>query len=178
MPTLRALLLTVAALLIVATGCRSSRTVAEVAPDDRFGHRFEDDGPDGRSTLSLSTPDTETKFFYYPAIVDQLHIRNAPFDATQPLDGQTVAVEVLIKGALPDGCTALHDVTQERTARLINVTLRTRKPQGGLCTTVLRPYRFYLDLDGGFDEGSYTLKVNDQTKSFRIRKPTATTDGR
>ncbi|MEM1096188.1 MAG: hypothetical protein AAGJ10_16440 [Bacteroidota bacterium] len=165
-------------LFVVVSGCQSNRTVAEVAPDDRFGHRFEEDGPDGRSTLSLSTPDSTTKYFYYPAVVDQLHIRHAPFDVSQPLDGQSVTVEVLIKGALPDGCTALHDVTQERIAQLISVTLRTRKPQGGLCTTVLRPYRFYLDLDGPFEEGAYTLRVNDHTKSFRITQPSAATDGR
>lgn len=174
MSALRLSTLAITGLLIVS-GCRSNRTVADVAPDDRFGHRFEDVSPDGRSTLSLSAPDSTTKFFYYPAVVDQLHIRPAPFDATQPLDGQAVTVEVLIKGALPDGCTELHDVTQERIAQLINVTLRTRKPQGGLCTTVMRPYRFYLDLDEGLAEGAYTLKVNDQTKSFRIRKPVAET---
>lgn len=178
MPSRRTLALLAPVFLLLVSGCQSNRTVADVAPDDRFGHRFEEDSPDGRSTLSLSTPDSTTKYFYYPAVVDQLHIRHAPFDETRPLDDQTVTVEVLIKGALPDGCTALHDVTQERIAQLINVTLRTRKPQGGLCTTVLRPYRFYLDLDDRFEEGAYTLRVNDQTKSFRITKPTATTDGR
>ncbi|MEM6647165.1 MAG: hypothetical protein AAF730_13030 [Bacteroidota bacterium] len=176
MLTPRTFALTACTLLIAVSGCQSNRTVADVAPDDRFGHRFEDDGPDGRSTLSLSIPDSTTKYFYYPAVVDQLHIRHAPFDASRPLDGQGVTVEVLIKGALPDGCTELHDVTQERIAQLINVTLRTRKPQGGLCTTVLRPYRFYLDLDDRFEEGAYTLKVNDQTESFRIRKPTDSAD--
>ncbi|GAB5518959.1 MAG: hypothetical protein RhofKO_12100 [Rhodothermales bacterium] len=176
MLSLRSLVLACAALLIVCSGCRSNRTVADVEPDDRFGHRFEEDTPDGRSTLNLSAPDDATKFFYFPAVIDQLHIRHAPFDDTQPLDGQEVTVEVLIKGALPDGCTELHDVTQERIAQLINVTLRTRKPQGALCTTVLRPYRFYLDLDGTFDEGAYTLKVNDQTQSFRVRKPAASTN--
>lgn len=178
MLSFRFLFLLAPSLLMVLSGCQSNRTIADVAPDDRFGHRFEEDSPDGRSTLSLSTPDSTTKYFYYPAVVDQLHIRHAPFDTTQPLDGQSVTVEVLIKGALPDGCTELHDVTQERIAQLINVTLRTRKPQGGLCTTVLRPYRFYIDLDDRFGEGAYTLKVNDQTKSFRIRKPAANTDGR
>ena len=35
---------------------------------------------------------------------------------------------------------------------------------------VLRPFRFYLPLEGVFEPGSYTLKVNGAATPFRIRE--------
>ena len=80
-------------------------------------------------------------------------------------------VEVLIKGALPDACAELHRVTQQRTARLIDIQLTMRRPQGAVCATVVRPYRFYVLLDGLYEPGPYTLSVNGVVKPFEILAP-------
>ena len=79
-------------------------------------------------------------------------------------------VEVLIKGALPDACAALDEAEQARVVNLIDVTLTMRRPRGALCAQVVRPFRFYLPLDGTFPPGSYTLKVNGAAYPFRIRE--------
>ena len=98
-------------------------------------------------------------------------MRPAPFDAGSPTQGQTVDVEVLVKGAFPDACMALHEVEQKRTGNIINATLAMRRPQGAICASVRRPYRFYVMLDGRYSLGNYTLKLNDQAIPFQIRPP-------
>ena len=40
-----------------------------------------------------------------------------------------VGVELLVKGALPDACSALDVPTQERAGRLVTVTLTMRQPR-------------------------------------------------
>ncbi len=80
-----------------------------------------------------------------------------------------VPVEILVKGSLPDGCTELHEVSQERFGHIIHLNVRMRRPQGSVCTRVMRPYRFYLRLDGLFEEGHYTLKLNERVFPFAIR---------
>ncbi|MEM8600288.1 MAG: hypothetical protein AAGF99_10240 [Bacteroidota bacterium] len=134
------------------------------APDDTFGHRFED-GSDTRETLALAPRDTTQEYFSYPAVVDTLHVRPAPLGRMTD-DG--LPVEVLVKGALPDGCSELSGVEQERAGNLVTVMLTMRRPKGAFCTQVVRPYRFYLPLDGRYRPGAYTLKLNDRTRPFEI----------
>ena len=39
---------------------------------------------------------------------------------------------------------------------------------------VVRPFRFYLNLDGLYEPGAYTLKLNDRVFPFTLRR----TEGR
>ena len=153
----------------LAMGCVSSKPADDLPPDEQFGHRYEE-SPDARLTLSLTPPDTAQSYFYYPAVFDTVHVRPAPFAAT-PGAARQVPVEVLVKGALPDACTELHDVAQERLGHILHVTLRMRRPQGAVCASVVRPYRFYVMLEGRYEPGSYTLKLNEQAHPFEVRLP-------
>lgn len=147
-------------------GCATTRP-EEVPPDEQFGHRPED----SRTVAVLAPPDSTQQYFYYPAPVDTVHTRPQAFETSRPGDMQEVAVEVLIKGALPDACTELHAVSQQRAAHLIDVVLEMRRPQGAVCATVVRPYRFYVMLEGRYGPGHYTLKVNGGVTPFVIRAP-------
>lgn len=149
------------------SACAASRDV-ERPPDDRFGHRFEEQGPEGRRTIAVLPPDSAVTYFYYPVVIDTVHVRPAVFDSLAAL---LVPVEVLVKGSLPDGCTELHDVLQERFGHIIHLNIRMRRPQGAVCTRVHRPYRFYVRLDGLYEEGHYTLKLNERVYPFSIRRP-------
>ena len=162
----------VGALLLVGlvTGCAGSRA-AEAPPDERFGHRYEDEAPDGRRTITITPPDTAVAYFYYPATFDSIYVRPAPFDVSVSVEGQEVEVEVLVKGAFPDACMELHTVEQERTGHIINATLEMRRPQGAICASVRRPYRFYVMLEGRYGLGNYTLKLNDQAFPFQVLPP-------
>lgn len=161
----------VLALVGLATGCAGSRATQETPPDQRFGHRYEDEAPDGRRTITITPPDSAVAYFYYPATFDTVVVRPAPLDASIPAQGQQVEVEVLVKGAFPDACMALHTVAQERAGHIINATLEMRRPQGSICASVRRPYRFYVVLEGRYGVGNYTLKLNDEAVSFQVRPP-------
>lgn len=153
---------------LTLAGCLGSRkTVEDLPPDERFGHRFEENSAQAQRTLNLTPPDSTRPFFYYTAVFDTVHIRPAPFALGQ----QETQVELLVKGAMPDACTELHRVKQERAGHIILMTLETRRPQGGICASVRRPYRFYVMLEGMYPPGNYTLKINDEPYPFEVNTP-------
>jgi len=151
--------------VLLAAGC--SRTRDATRADDQYGHRYEGVAPDGRETVLLAPADTAGEFLVVPAVLDSVAVRPARRAA---LPGEAVPVEVLVKGALPDACSELDEATQTRAANLVDVTLTMRRPRGVLCAQVVRPFRFYLPLDGTFPPGAYTLKVNGAAYPFRIRE--------
>lgn len=164
---------TVGVLLLVGlgAGCAGSRAAEETPPDQRFGHRYEEEAPDGRRTIAITPPDSAMAYFYYPATFDTVLVRPAPFDVNTPAQEQVVDVEVLVKGAFPDACMELHTIGQERTGNIINATLEMRRPQGAICASVRRPYRFYVALEGRYGLGNYTLKLNGEPILFQILPP-------
>jgi hypothetical protein len=153
-------------LLAAVAGCSRSREAARPG-DDEYGHRYEGLAPDGRETVLLTPLDSAETYLITPAVLDSVAVRPARRVA---LPGDAVPVEVLIKGALPDACSELNEAEQSRVVNLIDVTLTMSRPRGTVCTQVVRPFRFYLPLDGTFGPGSYTLKVNGTAYPFRIRE--------
>ncbi len=154
-------------LCLVAAGCTGSRAPVETSPDEQFGHRYEGQAPDGRRTVSIDPAEGGGQFAYFPATVETVVIRPAPLPADDPL--ATAEVEALIKGAFPDGCLQLHAFAQERTGNIVDATLQMRRPQGAVCTSVFRPYRFYVTLEGQYAPGNYTLKLNGRAVPFEVR---------
>ena len=43
-----------------------------------------------------------------------------------------------------------------------------RQPKETVCAAVVRPFRFYLVLDGAFEAGSYTLRFNGAPTPFQV----------
>jgi hypothetical protein len=152
--------------LLPLAACAGSRT--EPPPGERFGTRLPDEAT--VETLDITQPGEEERFFTAPAVVDEVVLRVEPFTPGAGAQAET-RVEALIKGAFPDACSALHGVAQERSLRLVDVTLEMRRPQGQLCATVVRPYRFYLLLDGTYAPGAYTLFVNGASYPFDVDPP-------
>ncbi len=150
-------------ILALGTGCQVARQGVR-PPDEQFGHRVEGVDQEGRETVVLVPPSDEAEYRTDLAAYESVTVR--PGTADPDLAG--IAVEVLVKGAFPDACTELHDAAQVRSGNLIEVTLRTRRPQGAICATVLRPYRFYILLDGRFDPGPYTLTLNGDSHPFEV----------
>ena len=136
-------------------------------PEDDFGNRIEDWASDGRETLLLDVDGDTTRTLVYDAVIDSVAIRPSQGAARA---GDAVAVEVLIKGAIPDACSVLNTAEQSRAGRFVTVSLTMRQPIDVVCAQVVRPYRFYLILDGGFAPGSYTLTLNGTAYPFRIRQ--------
>lgn len=134
-------------------------------PEDQFGHRLEGTTDDGRTTITINPPAADVEYRYFPAGYESITVRPAPRDSDEGAQ-----VDILVKGAFPDGCSELHDVSQQRTGHFIEITLQMRRPVGSVCAAVLRPYRFYLTLDGRYAPGAYTLTLNGRTTAFEIRE--------
>lgn len=125
---------------------------------------FSDFMDDERETVMI-TPAVDSAIAYEisPAAFDTVIVRPIPVD-----DDQRHWVEALLKGSFPEGCTELHRLTQTETADGQSVTLTMRRPQSAICTQVVRPYRFFFELERRFPPGSYTLVVNDRVFPFTV----------
>lgn len=165
MPRAARLALVLAALAVAACS-GGGRTTS----DGRYGHRSDGWGADGRETLLLGEPADSAGFFVYPAVIDSVAVRP---ERRAVAAGEAVAVEVLVKGAMPDACSALNAVTQTRTGHFVTLALTMRQPRGAVCAQVVRPYRFYVRLDSLFEAGSYTLTLNGRVTPFQIREAPA-----
>ncbi len=160
----RRALLFAAVLAVAAGGCTGARTPD---PDARFGTRYPVRADADRETLLIAVPRDSTDFLVFPAVTDSVSVR-----AETPVvpAGDSTAVEVLVKGALPDACAELSRVAQRREGQYVRVELDMRTPRRQVCAAVVRPYRFYLPLDGHFVPGSYVLTLNGRAVPFQIRE--------
>ena len=165
---------TAVALSLGLAACSGGGASSDRADRDRFGYRLGGVGPDGRETVLLAPVSDSTRYLLFPAVIDSVAIR----PAGRPSPGDAVAVEVLVKGALPDACAELTDVDQSRQSHYVTVDLTMRQPRETVCAQVVRPFRFYLMLDGAYEAGSYTLTLNDAVHPFQVLPArTAPTDG-
>jgi len=146
-------------------GCMAT-SPGDVDPDAQFGHRVDGTTDDGRTTITINPPDESVTYRYFPATYESVTVRPAP--VTTALVDTGVPVEVLVKGSFPDACAELHDVSQDRRGRLIDVNLQMRRATGSVCAAVLRPYRFYFQLEGMYEPGAYTMTLNGKAHSFEI----------
>lgn len=144
-------------------GCGGTR------PDARFGQRASG-ADDGRETVLLAAPADSAGYLVFPAVVDSVAVR-AERAVLAP--GEATAVEVLVKGALPDACAEMASARQSRAGQYVTVTLSMRTPRDRVCAAVARPYRFYLPLEGPYDAGSYVLTLNGTPHPFQIRERAA-----
>ncbi len=151
--------------LVFMFACSGPSTEIQVDPDRRFGHRYDGLPPDGHQPMTFRIPEDASTFDYFPATFNDVIIRPDVVHHEQ----DTVLVEILVKGSLPDGCMELHTFDQKRTGHIITASLQMRRPHARICTSVRRPYRVYLMLDGGFAPGHYTLKLNGDSVPFRVR---------
>ena len=151
------------ALALGLAGCAGAASEVASGPDpDRYGYRLGSD--DRRETMEVVPVSDSTRYLVYPAVVDSVGVRAAG----RPAPGDAVAVEVVVQGALPDACAELAEVTQERQARYVTVELLMRLPRETVCAAVVRPFRFYLVLDGAYPAGSYVLRLNGTTTPFQV----------
>jgi len=156
-------LIPVVIVTLFGVGCQAARQGSR-PPDEQFGHRVEGVDEEGRETVIVVPPSDETEYLTELAVYETVTIR----PGTAAADDSGIEVELLVKGAFPDACTELHEATQVRSGNLLEISLTTRRPQGAICAAVVRPYRFYVLLDGRFEPGPYNLKLNGQSHPFEV----------
>lgn len=85
------------------------------------------------------------------------------------LESFPVQVTVVARGNLPDGCTTIDEVTQERDGNTFRATITTVRPVGIECTLALEPFERVITLDVyGLPAGVYTVDVNGVSDTFEL----------
>jgi inhibitor of cysteine peptidase len=85
------------------------------------------------------------------------------------LESFPVQVNVRVQGNLPDGCTYLDEIEEQREGNTITVTIWTVRDPEAMCTMALVPFEEVISLDAeGLPAGEYTVVVQDQTDTFRL----------
>jgi len=85
------------------------------------------------------------------------------------LESFPVQITVMARGNLPDGCTTIDQIAQERQGNTFKVTITTRRPAGKMCTEALVPFGEAISLEvNGLPAGTYTVDVNGVTGSFTL----------
>lgn len=80
-----------------------------------------------------------------------------------------VGVVASVSGTLPDGCTELGDVVQNRDLQgNFIVTLQTKRPLDAMCTQVLSEFNTNIIIEGtaGLSAGEYVVIVNGVRETF------------
>lgn len=148
---------------ISGCGLMSNSTSPDGA-EDPSSRRFADLEDDERETVLITTSDESTgEFRMSPAVFDTVIVRSVPTTEDEPR-----VVEALLKGSFPDGCTELHQMVQSKTDRGESATLTMRRPLSAMCTQVVRPYRFFFELDARYPPGDYVLVVNNRLFAFTV----------
>jgi hypothetical protein len=98
---------------------------------------------------------------YGEAVVDSIDIAI--------LESFPVQIQVLARGNLPDDCTEIDQVLQERQDQTFTVTITAARPADALCTEALVPFEETFSLDVyGLSAGVYTVDVNGVTGTFEL----------
>jgi inhibitor of cysteine peptidase len=85
------------------------------------------------------------------------------------LESFPVQIHVVAKGHLPDSCTTVGEIAEERDGDTFRVTIATTRPEGKSCAQVLTPFEETIALDVyGLDAGTYTVDVNGVTGTFTL----------
>ncbi len=79
-----------------------------------------------------------------------------------------VQIDVIARGNLPDPCTEISEVLQEREGNTFFITIKTYRPPG-FCIQVLAPFEEAIPLEVyGLPAGTYTVDVNGVQAIFDL----------
>ena len=77
-----------------------------------------------------------------------------------------IQVAVEASGILRDGCTILHEITQERDGNTVNSQITTERPKDAICTQVVTEIQERIFL-GNFPPSDNEVIVNGVGRKFR-----------
>ncbi|HLU08157.1 MAG TPA: hypothetical protein VK003_00685 [Oceanobacillus sp.] len=84
------------------------------------------------------------------------------------LESFPVQINLEVSGYQPDGCDFPVQVEQRREGSEVFVEIYRDVPLAVMCPAMLVGYEATIHLDGGFESGTYTIHVNDQTIEVTI----------
>jgi inhibitor of cysteine peptidase len=115
-------------------------------------------GPDAAQPGQGQTPDQTRPGLLTVSQVDVLILESFPPQIIAKVDGW-----------LPDGCSEVGDITQQRNGRSIDVTITIRRLSTGACIAIAPQVSRNIRLNGSFaDSGVYTVRVNGIERTFTL----------
>ncbi|MCC6804738.1 MAG: hypothetical protein IT319_17780 [Anaerolineae bacterium] len=106
-----------------------------------------------------TTPEPAPTQYTYTTITDVQAITLRSFPAQ---------INLVISGYQPDGCDIPVQVSQRREGNTVYVDIYRDLPQSVMCPAILREYSESIHLDGFFESGTYTIRVNDFTLEVTV----------
>ena len=187
---MRETLVIAALVFLLVVGCKPTATPM-VEPDQPVEQQpggapdESDTSPDGEEVVSPSTdtPSDDEAIGGLPGAPDA--------DATEPgmevppggvecgeanvtdvqvllMESWPVQVGLVIRGTLPDACTEIADVQEQRSGNTITLTVQTNRPKDMMCAQVVTDFEHRYRLEGGFYSGDYTIDVNGFIVEFHV----------
>ena len=84
------------------------------------------------------------------------------------LESFPVQLQVIASGNLPDPCTEIYEINQEKEGNTFFVTIKTYRPPGP-CIQVLAPFKVTILLEVyGLPAGTYNVDVNGVQGTFDL----------
>jgi len=81
-----------------------------------------------------------------------------------------VQISALAIGSLPDSCTSLDQVLQEREDTTFHISLTTVRPADQICAAALVPFQKAVEIESvGLKAGKYTVIVNGVSAEFELQ---------
>jgi hypothetical protein len=116
----------------------------------------------GQPTPAPPTTDIPPgSLLYSQAVVDGIDILI--------LESFPVQVNVIAHGNLPDGCTQIDEIRQQRDGNSFQVTIIAARPAGAVCTEVVVPWEKTIGLGVyGLPAGTYTVDVSGVMGTFDL----------
>jgi inhibitor of cysteine peptidase len=139
-------------LMIITSLILSGCTQAPESPTDSV---TDSDSQDNKSESR------DGDYIYGTAVVESTEIL--------VLESFPVQIHVVAKGYLPDGCTEIDRVEEERNGNTFTVTITTKRPKDMMCTQAIVAYEKVVPLDVyGLKKGMYDVNVNTVADSFEL----------
>jgi hypothetical protein len=81
-----------------------------------------------------------------------------------------VQISAMAIGSLPDSCTTLDQVIQERKEKTFHITLSTVRPADEACAAATIPFQKAIEIEAvGLEAGTYAVLVNGVQAGFEIQ---------
>jgi hypothetical protein len=84
------------------------------------------------------------------------------------LESFPMQLNLVVKGYQPDGCDFPVQVEQVRDGNTVTVHIYREVPQDAICPMMIVGYEETIALEGGFENGSFTIHLNDQTVNVEL----------
>lgn len=116
-------------------------------------------GPPQLDVTPIPKPDGDALLRSDPIIMDV---------QVMVLESYPMQLVLTVTGQFRDGCTLPVQVEQQRDGNTVTVALYRLKAADMLCPDVMQPFEQTVRLEGGFESGTYTIRVNDFTTTITL----------